>query len=217
MSSRKHKPMKPKFAVLVGGSGTLANAMFEAGCPITLMVADQPCKAVDEVAPRHGVEAVVVDRKDFGFGQGKGKFDRVKFSHEVVNVLIEHDIDGVILAGFDTILDAAFFTDHAYGGRTLNSHPALLPAYKGVAHAVPNQIKDGVKVSGTTIHVASADVDGEPYLRQEKVEVLPSDTADTLHERIKIVERRIYVEVIWMWSNLLSADPDFRWPVKEAA
>ncbi len=208
---------KPKFAVLVGGSGTLADAMLKAKCPISLMVADQPCKAVDEVAPRHGVEVVVVDRADFGFGQGKGKFNREKFTQEVVNVLIEHEIVGVILAGFDTILSDAFFTEHNYGGRTLNSHPALLPAYKGVAHAVPDQIRDGVKVSGTTIHVASGDVDGQPYLRQVEVEVLPDDTADRLHERIKEVERRVYVEVIWMWTNLLEADFDFRWPMKKTA
>lgn len=194
----------------------MADAMLKAGCPISLMVADQPCRAVDEVAPRHDVEAVVVSRADFGFGQGKGKFNREKFTQELVNVLIEHEIVGVILAGFDTILTSAFFTENNYGGRVLNSHPALLPAYKGVAHAVPDQIRDGVKVSGTTIHVASGDVDGQPYLRQVEVPVLPGDTADTLHERIKEVERRVYVEVIWMWTNLLEADYDFRWPMKSA-
>lgn len=207
---------KPELAVLVGGSGTLADAMLAAGCPITLMVADQPCKAVDEVAPRHDVEAVVVNRADFGFGQGKGKFDREKFTQEVVNVS-RGRVDGVVLAGFDTILTDVFFTDQNFGGRALNSHPALLPAYKGVAHAVPDQIRDGVKISGTTIHVASADVDGEPYLRQVQVEVLPDDTADSLHERIKVEERRIYVEVIWMWVNLLKVDPWFQWPVKKVA
>lgn len=205
---------KPKFAVLVGGSGTLADAMLKAKCPISLMVADQPCKAVDEVAPRHGVEAVVVDRADFGFGQGKGKFNREKFTQEVVNELKKEKVNGVILAGWDTILDELFFLPENFQGQVLNSHPALLPAYKGIGHAVPLQLKDGVKVSGTTIHVATADVDGEPYLFQEEVEVKPGDNVDSLHERIKVVERKLYTRAVWQWVNLLKIDPSFRWPVK---
>lgn len=207
---------EPRLAVLVGGSGTLADAMLAAGLPIVLMVADQPCKAIDEVAPRHKTRTAVVNRTDFGYIPKKSKLDRKAFTQAVVDALKENKIDGVILAGWDTILDAVFFGSKNFGGKVLNSHPALLPAYKGIGHAVPPQIKDGVKVSGTTIHVASADVDGQPYLFQEAVKVKPGDTVESLHERIKAVERRLYTQAVWQWANLLRADPGFRWPVIKA-
>ncbi|MBI2798646.1 phosphoribosylglycinamide formyltransferase [Candidatus Saccharibacteria bacterium] len=204
---------QPKFAVLVSGSGTLADAILKAGLPVKLMVADQPCKAVDKVAPKHEVKAVVVSRQDYGYIPKKAKLDRKAFTKAVAEVLHKNKVDGAILAGWDTILDASFFTPKNFYGRVLNSHPALLPAYKGIGHAVPPQIKDKVKVSGTTIHVASADVDGQPYLFQEEVKVLRGDTVDSLHERIKVVERRLWLQAVWQWSSLIKANPNFRWPV----
>jgi phosphoribosylglycinamide formyltransferase-1 len=83
----------------------------------------------------------------------------------------------------------------AYAGRVLNSHPALLPAFKGW-HAVRDALAAGVKVTGTTVHVATADVDDGPILAQEAVPVLPADTEETLHERIKQVEWRLYPATI---------------------
>lgn len=204
---------KSKFAVLVSGSGTLADAMLAAKLPVILMLADQNCTAISKVAPKHKTKTIVIERTKYGFGDGRGKFDRKAFTQAVIDKLKAKNIDGVILAGWETVLHPVFFTKSNFGGRVLNSHPALLPAYKGLAHAVPDQIKDRVKVSGTTIHVASADVDGQPYLFQEQVKVERGDTADSLHERIKIVERRLWLQAVWQWANLLKADPNFRWPV----
>lgn len=217
---------EPQFAVLVSGSGTLADAMLQAGLPITLMVADRPCVATSEVAPRHGIKPLVLNRREWNWtgASNVASFDRVGFCQGLVHALRHHHIDGVVMAGWETVLSVCFFDGFeemdvgspvriaGYDGRALNSHPALLPAYKGEAYAVPLQIRDGVTRSGTTIHVASADVDGEPYLFQEEVPVEEGDTADTLHERIKVVERRLYTQAVWLWANLLRADPDFRWP-----
>jgi phosphoribosylglycinamide formyltransferase-1 len=77
----------------------------------------------------------------------------------------------------------------------VNTHPALLPAFKGW-HAVDDAVAAGVKVTGWTAHMARLDVDDGPILAQEAVPVLPDDTVETLHERIKEVERRRYPEVL---------------------
>ncbi|MHB1139313.1 MAG: phosphoribosylglycinamide formyltransferase, partial [Microthrixaceae bacterium] len=102
-------------------------------------------------------------------------------------------IDLVAMAGWGTILGAAAF--QAYPGRILNTHPSLLPAFPGW-HAVRDALAYGVKVSGCTVHVATEQVDAGPILAQEAVAVLDGDDEATLHERIKVVERRLYVDTI---------------------
>jgi formyltetrahydrofolate-dependent phosphoribosylglycinamide formyltransferase len=82
-----------------------------------------------------------------------------------------------------------------FGGRILNSHPALLPAFPG-PHAVADALAHGVRVTGTTVHLVDAGMDTGPILAQRAVEVLPDDTEQQLHERIKTVERRLLVEII---------------------
>jgi phosphoribosylglycinamide formyltransferase-1 len=97
------------------------------------------------------------------------------------------------MAGFGTVLGAPIH--NAYPGRLLNTHPALLPAFKGW-HAVPDALAAGVEETGCTVHVATLEVDDGPILAKEPVKVLPGDTVETLHERIKEVERRLYPETL---------------------
>src|SRR5262245_63438437 len=130
----------------------------------------------------------MVERTSFG-----RNFDRVAYTYRVVDVLKRHEIDIVAMAGFMTILAQPMHD--AYGGRITNTHPSLLPAFKG-AHAVEDAFAAGVKVTGCTVHVATLDLDNGPILAQEAVPVLPDDTAETLHERVKEVERRLYPQVL---------------------
>ncbi|MCC5951738.1 MAG: phosphoribosylglycinamide formyltransferase [Acidimicrobiia bacterium] len=174
-------------AVLASGSGTILDAMVRAGVPVELVVVDRPCRAT-EVAADHGLACEVVERTDFGAG-----FDRDAYSERMVEVLQAADTELVVMAGFGTILSGPVFA--AYEGRILNTHPALLPSFKGW-HAVQAAIDYGVKVTGCTVHVATEAVDDGPILAQEAVEVLCDDTAESLHERIKVVERRLYVATI---------------------
>ena len=102
-------------------------------------------------------------------------------------------VDLVAIAGFGTIL-AEPFVD-AFGGRAVNTHPALLPAFKGW-HAVRDALAAGVKVTGCTVHLVTEEVDAGPILAQEAVPVLEDDTEETLHERIKEVERDLFPDVI---------------------
>ena len=161
--------------------------MLERGLPIVAVVVDRPCGAID-IAREHDVAVELVERTDFS-----KDFDRVAYTHEVVDALQRHDVGLVAVAGFGTILSKPFVD--AYGGRAVNTHPALLPSFKGW-HAVRDALEFGVKVTGTTVHLVIEDVDAGPILAQEAVPVYEDDTEATLHERIKEVERRLYPEVI---------------------
>ena len=97
------------------------------------------------------------------------------------------------MAGFGTVLSQP--AHDAYEGRILNTHPALLPAFPGW-HAVEDALAAGATVTGCTVHVATLHMDAGPILAQQEVAVRPDDTADTLHERIKEVERRLYPATI---------------------
>ena len=178
---------EPRLGVLASGTGTLLEAAIDAGLHISVVVADRECRALD-VANAAGVAAELVRRDSFGPG-----FDRVGYTHRLVMVLESFGIDVVAMAGFGTILSPEMFT--AFPGRVLNTHPALLPAFKGW-HAVRDALAAGVAVTGTTVHVATETVDEGPILAQEEVPVWPGDTEETLHERIKTVERRLYPETI---------------------
>ena len=102
-------------------------------------------------------------------------------------------IELVAMAGFGTVLDQPI--QDAYGGRILNTHPSLLPAFPGW-HAVQDAMDYGVKVTGCTVHVATLEVDAGPILAQQAVAVEAEDTVDTLHERIKTVERDLYIRTV---------------------
>jgi len=171
--------------------------MLDAELPIAVVVADRPCGALG-IAEAGGVATELVARTDFSSG-----FDRVAFTHEVLDALGRHEVDLVAMAGFGTILSKPIHD--AYPDKIVNTHPALLPAFKGW-HAVEEALAMGVKVTGCTVHLARLEVDEGPILAQEAVPVLADDTVDSLHERIKEVERRIYPEVL----RTLIADHDAR-------
>ena len=173
--------------MLVSGTGSILDAMLEEDLPIALVVADRPCRGLD-VAASAGIATELVARDSFG-----PDFDRDAYSARLAAALQAHDLDLVAMAGFGTILSEPM--QEAFGGRLLNTHPALLPAFKGW-HAVADALAAGVKVTGCTVHVAGLDVDTGPILAQEAVPVLDGDTESSLHERIKAVERRLYPATI---------------------
>ena len=172
-----------RVGVLVSGTGSILDAVVAAGVPVEVVLADRPCRGL-AVAEAGGVPAELVERTDFG-----PSFDRDRYTRRVVDALLDHQVDLVAMVGFGTILSAP--AHDAYGGQILNTHPALLPAFKGW-HAVRDALAYGVKVTGCTVHVAGLDVDTGPILAQEAVAVRPDDTEASLHERIKAVERRLY-------------------------
>ncbi len=176
-----------RLAVLASGSGTILDAICAAGLPVATVVVDRECGA-QAVAARNGLECELVQRRSYG-----KDFDRDDYTAELLGVLSGWDIDLVAMAGFGTILGKGMFD--AYPGHILNTHPALLPSFPGW-HGVEDALAYGVKVTGCTVHVATEEVDAGPILAQEAVAVEPDDTVESLHERIKAVERRIYVRTI---------------------
>ena len=191
--------MSVALGVLVSGSGTILEAFLAAGLVPRVVASDRACRGL-EVARAAGVEALLVDRTDFGgFGVG---FERERYSAELATALAERGVGLVAMAGFGTVLAPAFFA--AYPGRVLNTHPSLLPAFKGW-HAVAATLAARVAETGCTVHLATEDLDDGPILAQRRVAVLGGDDEASLHERIKAVERALYPEVVTRALSLLEA------------
>lgn len=183
-----------RLGVLASGSGTILQAFLDDGLPVAVVIVDRDCAAIGR-AEDAGVAVELVERTSFG-----ADFDREAYTHRVVDALKRHEVDLVAMAGFGTILSQEMHD--AFPRRVVNTHPALLPAFKGW-HAVRDSLAAGVEVTGCTVHLATLEVDEGPILAQEEVPVLAGDTEDTLHERIKAVERRIYPQVV---RDLLERD-----------
>jgi phosphoribosylglycinamide formyltransferase-1 len=169
--------------VLASGSGTILEAILDAGVDVDVVVTDRPCRALDLAGDR----GVLLERTDFS-----KSFDRDGYADQLVALLHERDIDLVAMAGFGTVVPKAV---PAFRGTMLNTHPSLLPAFKGW-HPVRDALAFGVKVTGTTVHIVTEELDEGPILAQEAVAILPDDTEETLHERIKAVERRLFPDTI---------------------
>ncbi|MEV0252546.1 phosphoribosylglycinamide formyltransferase [Nocardia sp. NPDC050712] len=176
--------------VLASGTGSLLRALLDAasvaGFPAKIVAVgvDRPCAATEH-ADAAGVPHFRVALKDFP--------DRSAWDVALTEAVAEFQPDLVVSAGFMKILGPVFLA--RYGGRILNTHPALLPAFPG-AHGVRDALAYGVRVTGSTVHLVDSGVDTGPILAQEAVAVLPGDDEASLHERIKVVERRLLAEVV---------------------
>jgi phosphoribosylglycinamide formyltransferase-1 len=183
-------------AVLASGTGSILEALLADGLPIAVVVTDRPCRA-ETVARDAGLPVELVARARFGPG-----FDRDGYTTAVVRALSHHGVGLIVMAGYGTVLGGAIHD--AYPGRILNTHPSLLPAFKGW-RAVEEALEAGADETGCTVHVATPDVDEGPVLAQERVRILPGDTPAVLHERIKAVERRLYPATIRLVLAALAA------------
>lgn len=188
-------------AVLASGTGTNLAALLdlpEVREHICLVVSDRADAGALDLARRAGIPARVVQFGDFP--------DRRSFSLAVADAVEQAGAKGVVLAGFMRILSPEFCD--RFPGRILNIHPSLLPRFPG-ARAVEAALEAGVEVTGVTVHFVDEQVDHGPVIRQEEVPVFPDDDADTLHQRIKTVEHRIYPEVVAQFvSGRLRLDGD---------
>ena len=169
--------------MLASATGSILAALIGADLPIVVVATDRECPA-EEIARRAGIDVVRVERGDFSAG-----FDRQGYTDVLSGALVEHGVDVVAMAGFGTILSPSFV--ETFNGKVLNTHPSLLPKHKGW-HAVPAALAAGDDETGCTVHLVTAMVDEGPILAQERVPILPGDTVDALHERIKRVERWLY-------------------------
>ncbi|MDQ3402147.1 MAG: phosphoribosylglycinamide formyltransferase [Actinomycetota bacterium] len=175
----------------MSGSGTLLQALLdETGS------AEFPARVVAVGADRAGIEGLARAERAAvpGFTVRVGDYpDRAAWDVALADAIAAHEPDLVVSAGFMRILGPSVLA--RFGGRVVNTHPALLPSFPG-AHAVTDALAYGVRVTGSTVHLVDAGVDTGPIIAQEPVAVAPGDDAASLHERIKTVERRLLVDVI---------------------
>ena len=179
-----------RIAVLVSGRGSNLQALSDAqargelGGEIVVVVSNVPGAYALERARLAQIETVLIDHR----GRGREEFDR-----ELVLLLGKRAVDVVCLAGFMRILSPVFLRE--FGGRTLNIHPSLLPAFTG-KDAQARALEHGVKVTGATVHLVDEGLDCGPILLQEAVAVRDDDTVDSLSARILEVEHRIYPRAV---------------------
>lgn len=178
-----------RLVVLASGTGSLLAALLEAAVgdyPATVVAVgtDRACPALD-VAAGASIPSFQVRLADHP--------DRAAWDAALTEAVAAHQPDLIVSAGFMKILGPEFLS--RFEGRVLNTHPALLPSFPG-ARAVPEALEYGVRITGCTVHLVDSGVDTGPILAQEAVVVHDDDTAETLHERIKVVERRLLVDVL---------------------
>jgi phosphoribosylglycinamide formyltransferase-1 len=120
----------------------------------------------------------------------------------------EHRVELVVDAGYDRI-HAASFLD-AFDGRIINVHPSLLPMFSGGMDAIEQALESGLKFTGATVHIVTAEVDAGPILVQESVPILERDTVETLRDRVHESEHRILPEGIRLMEARLADRPSVR-------
>jgi phosphoribosylglycinamide formyltransferase-1 len=179
---------RKRTAILIYGRGSNMTALIDAArdpaypADIALVVSNRPDAAGLQRAADAGIATAIVDHKAYGK-------DREAFERALQDVLLQHRIDIVCLAGFMRILTAWFVAQ--WPDRMLNIHPALLPAFKGLdTHR--RAIEADAKEHGATVHFVVPEMDSGPVIAQGRVPVLDGDTEPALAARVLAVEHRIY-------------------------
>ncbi len=181
---------RARVAVLLSGTGSLCAALLAATddpaypADVVVVGSDRAAEGLDH-ARRRGVPTFVCAIADHP--------DRAAWDRALADELTGYAPDLVVSAGFLKLVGPAVLG--AFGGRLINTHPALLPAFPG-AHAVRDALAAGVTGTGATVHVVDAGIDTGPVIAQREVAVLPGDDEARLHERIKDVERELLVQTV---------------------
>ena len=187
-----------RIAVGVSGAGSNLRALAAAaarrdlGGEIVLVFGDRACPALDWAAEQ-GIDTALVPGGD---------------DATLAATLSAVGVDAVVLAGYMRIIGPAVLA--AFGGRILNTHPSLLPAFPG-AHAVADALAHGAALTGCTVHLVDASLDGGPIIAQEAVAILPGDDTPTLHARIRVAEHQLLPRAVaLLLAGSLSVAPDGR-------
>lgn len=186
-----------RIVVLVSGTGSNLQAVIDAvaagdlNVEIAAVGADRPGTYGVERAAAAGYETFLVNFRDYAV--------RADWNRALTEKVASYAPDVVLSSGFMRIVDEHFID--TFAGRYINTHPALLPSFPG-AHGVRDALAYGVKITGCTVHIADAGVDTGPILAQAAVEVLDGDTEESLHERIKVQERRLLIETLRQLSTM---------------
>jgi phosphoribosylglycinamide formyltransferase 1 len=178
-----------RLIVLASGSGTTLEAIVQAvaaadfDAEVVAAGTDRPgCLAMKRAAEA-GIETFTVSFADYA--------DRADWDSALARTMADYRPDLVVLAGFMRLLAA----DTVNRFTIVNTHPSLLPSFPG-AHAIPDALAHGVKLTGVTVHRVDAGLDTGPILAQAAVPVYEDDTEDSLRDRIQQVEKPLYIQTI---------------------
>jgi phosphoribosylglycinamide formyltransferase 1 len=186
-------PINRRLGVLISGRGSNLQALIDAiaggrlDASIAVVISNREDAAGLERARVAGIEAICLSHRAFA--------TRDEYDRALVRELRARDVGLVCLAGFMRLVGAPLI--EAFPNRILNIHPSLLPAFPGL-EAQKQAIDHGVKVSGVTVHLVTAELDGGPIVVQRAVPVIPGDTADSLAARILEEEHRAYPDAVQM-------------------
>jgi phosphoribosylglycinamide formyltransferase-1 len=180
-----------RLLVLVSGEGTNLQALLDAcrdpayGAQVVAVGADRTGINGLARAQRTGLETFTIRLADYP--------DREAWDQALTAACARYDPDLIVLAGFMKLVGKPFLD--AFGGRCVNTHPALLPSFPGT-HGVRDALAHGVKVAGCTVLIVDDGVDAGPIVAQASVPVADDDDEATLHERIKVAERELLVGTV---------------------
>jgi phosphoribosylglycinamide formyltransferase 1 len=179
-----------RLVVLISGSGTLLQALIDAcadpayGAEVVAVGSDRADIEGLERAVRANIPTFVESLQDHA--------TRADWDRALTADVAAYQPDLVISAGFMKLVGPEFLA--RFQGRMINTHPALLPSFPGV-HGPRDALAYGVKITGATVFLVDSGVDSGVILDQRAVPVADNDTVETLHERIKVVEREMLVAI----------------------
>lgn len=180
-----------RVGVLVSGQGSNLQALIGAAkdplypARVVLVCANKPCPALD-IAKKAGISREIFRLADYP--------DRKARDVAMARRLQFHNVDIVVCAGYDAVLEHAFVRQ--FERRIINIHPSLLPEFAGTMDAVKQALEAGVSETGCTIHVVTDEVDRGPILEQRRVEIRPDDTVESLRARIQAEEHALLPLVV---------------------
>ena len=189
--------MTISLGVLISGRGSNLRAIAESinrgdlDASVEVVISNRSDAAGLHWAQSAGLRTSVLSRSELP--------DRAQRQRAMGAVLDASDVDLVVLAGFDEILESELL--EAYSGRIISIHPSLLPSFGGTMHAVAHAFEYGVKVTGCTVHFVTTNVDGGPIIVQRAIEVREVDTVKTLAERILAEEHQALPEAIGLIAS----------------
>lgn len=190
-----------RVGVLFSGAGTNLNAILEAcerheiDAEVCVAITNRPQAAGCQYSRNRGIPTLVMPRESFP--------TRAAQQAAMADALREHEVELVVLAGCDQILNAdpRFASSGPFANRMINIHPSLLPAFGGGLHAVRDALAWGVKVTGVTVHIANDELDAGPIILQTPVPIEEGDTEESLFERIQEVEHRLLPAAIQLFAD----------------
>ncbi len=181
-----------KIAVLASGSGTNLQNLIDqlhsdkkCHIEIAVVISDRKNAYALQRAKHAGIPRKIIRSQDFK--------NRVEFDAAIAKKIKDYNVDLIVLAGYMKLFQPPFVRQ--FQSKIINIHPSLLPAFPG-ANAIADTLAYGVKVSGVTVHFVDEGVDTGPIIAQAAVPVYDDDDEETLHQRIRIEEHKLYPQVI---------------------